>query len=280
MRQHRPCRSLNKPAGAPEHPPPRPKGIRRSHRLRPHEPEQSEFDLRALRIAHGGQVGCLPRDPLPGPQQRTVDRDRRCAEHRRHLAGRQIRDVPQNQRRPLPRRQMLQRRDESQPDAFPSPGHLRRIDLQRTHPSRLRSGGPRGQVPVQLRLAQAGGQHPPRPLLDEAQADVRGDVIQPGPYRGSALEPVKPPPRPQERLLHGVLRVRRRTEHPVDPYGSARLPEITGLPANSEPVRTLRTVGTGWPAQPRTSTPGTGGAASGGSQPYGESGRPRCFPAR
>ena len=47
------------------------------------------------------------------------------------------------------------------------------------------------------------------------EADVRCDAIQPGPQRGAALERVVGLPRPDHRLLHGVLGLEPRAEHAV-----------------------------------------------------------------
>src|SRR5262249_6638644 len=55
------------------------------------------------------------------------------------------------------------------------------------------------------------------PLLaaQHVEADVRCDAIEPGPEGGAAFEAVEPAPRAHHRLLHGVLGVEGRAEHPV-----------------------------------------------------------------
>ena len=62
-----------------------------------------------------------------GPPQPAVDRGGRGAQQIRCLGGREFQHVPQDQYRALPGRQMLQRRDESQPDIRPRHGCRGRI---------------------------------------------------------------------------------------------------------------------------------------------------------
>ncbi len=59
------------------------------------------------------------------------------------------------------------------------------------------------------------GQHARRPPLDELQARVGGDRVEPGAQRAAALESGQPPPGAQKGLLERILGVRHRTEHPV-----------------------------------------------------------------
>ena len=54
-----------------------------------------------------------------------------------------------------------------------------------------------------------------RALLERVEARVRGDPVQPGAERGAALERLAPAPGAQERLLHQVLGLFERAEHPV-----------------------------------------------------------------
>jgi hypothetical protein len=51
--------------------------------------------------------------------------------------------------------------------------------------------------------------------LDEVQAGVRGDRVEPRADRAAALEALEPAPRAQGDLLHRVLGVVDRAEHPV-----------------------------------------------------------------
>ena len=56
---------------------------------------------------------------------------------------------------------------------------------------------------------------PPGAAPDHVQADVRGDLVQPGPEQRAAIEAVAGAPGPKERLLHGILGLVERGEHPV-----------------------------------------------------------------
>ena len=67
--------------------------------------------------------------------QRAVGRRNRCVEQFRGLDRAQSQDVPQNEHRSLPRRQMLQRGDERQPDALARHRHLRGVAARREHPT-------------------------------------------------------------------------------------------------------------------------------------------------
>ena len=58
-------------------------------------------------------------------------------------------------------------------------------------------------------------QHPLRPPLDQPQAAVRRDPVQPAAQRAAALEAGEPAPAAQQRLLERVLGVVQRAEHPV-----------------------------------------------------------------
>jgi hypothetical protein len=65
------------------------------------------------------------------------------------------------------------------------------------------------------RRAQPRRERPTRARFQRRQARHRGDLVQPPPYRGPALEPVQRAPRSQVGLLHQVLGVVDRAEHPV-----------------------------------------------------------------
>ena len=119
---------------------------------------------------------------------------------------------------------MLQRGDERQLDALASligrrgpgkavlePEQLVRIWLE---PHRLddrfagRDVGIAGRSVIDWQHALGS---PP----DRVQANVRGDRVQPGAQRASALEAGDAPPCAQQHLLHGVLRVVHRAQHAV-----------------------------------------------------------------
>src|SRR5262245_53463372 len=65
------------------------------------------------------------------------------------------------------------------------------------------------------RWAVVDWQHSSPPPLDDAQADVGGDRVQPRAYRAPTLELVEPAPCSQKGLLNGVLDIVNRTEHLV-----------------------------------------------------------------
>jgi hypothetical protein len=55
----------------------------------------------------------------------------------------------------------------------------------------------------------------PGPALGDIQRRVRGDLVEPGSQRTAALEARESPPRPQQRVLQGILSVLNRPEDPV-----------------------------------------------------------------
>ena len=79
----------------------------------------------------------------------------------------------------------------------------------------------RGTVPARRSRRTPAGRAPaprsrlPGPAAQLVQAGVGGDGVQPGPRRRPPLEAVPPPPRPQHRLLHQVLGLVERAQHPV-----------------------------------------------------------------
>jgi hypothetical protein len=131
----------------------------------------------------------------------------RCDGEPECVGGRRRRpaeDVAQDEHRPLPRRQVLDGDDERQLDRLPRHGRFL------------------GQHPVGVRLQVqqfgAGVRQPGRDgraLVQEVEAGVRRDPVQPRPQRGVALERLPLVPRPQERLLRHVLCVLVVREHPV-----------------------------------------------------------------
>ena len=68
-----------------------------------------------------------------------------------------------------------------------------------------------------MRRGRSQVHRPETPLLapQHVEAHVGGDPVQPGAYRGSALEAVVRPPGLEERRLHGVLGLERRTQHAI-----------------------------------------------------------------
>ena len=184
----------------------------------------------------GEQLAIGPRGLARGLGGAYVDRFERRprplerAVHGRHARVEQLSDLvrlpakhlAEDQHGTLARREVLQRRDEREADRLVSDGDLRRIAGSRADervghgldPRDLRQG-----VQVRLdRLLRRAEVHRPRTALPAAQhveADVRGDAVEPRAKRGSTLEAVEAAPRPDERLLNGVLHLERRPEHAV-----------------------------------------------------------------
>jgi hypothetical protein len=126
------------------------------------------------------------------------------------LRRRPAEDVAQDEHRPLPRRQVLDSDDERQLDRLPR--HHRFLRVLGEHPVGVR---------LQVGHLGVGVRQPGRygcavvALLQEVQAGVRRDPVQPGPQRGVALERLPLVPRSQERLLRHVLGILVVREHPV-----------------------------------------------------------------
>jgi hypothetical protein len=174
--------------------------------------------VRFGRVILGGQ---RPGQLGPGPPQPAVDRGRRGSQQFGHLGRGPAQSVPQDQHRPLPGRQVLLRRDQRQPDPGPrrdGTGRIGPVSGQqrvgyRLQPRHLRRR--QGNFQVCGRPAETGRQRPPPAPLQRGQARVRGDPVQPRPHRGPPLEAAERPPRPQVRLLHQVLGLVGRAQHPV-----------------------------------------------------------------
>ena len=127
-------------------------------------------------------------------------------------------------------------------------GQLRRVAAGRAAPAASGigsiqvasgSGGAERRVCGRRRAAEV---HRPGPALravEHVEADVGGDAVQPRAQRGAALEPVEAPPGPHHRLLHGVLGLERRAEHPVavaGELGAVRLQAVRQLALRRRPV--------------------------------------------
>jgi hypothetical protein len=82
------------------------------------------------------------------------------------------------------------------------------------HPDRLDERHARPVVGIGRR-AVVDREHALGPALDQVEAGVRGDRVEPGAKRASALEASQPAPGTQHRLLERVLGVVDRAEHPV-----------------------------------------------------------------
>ena len=130
---------------------------------------------------------------------------------RRRLGRRPAEHVADDQRRALSRRQDLQGGEERELD---------RLALDDDRVRLLVARRDLVQQPVRVRLQPrhlgegVQHRHPPGPAPDHVEADVRRDPVQPRTERAPPRT-VAAAPRPQERLLHGVLRLVERGEHPV-----------------------------------------------------------------
>ena len=165
------------------------------------------------------QVARLER--RPGALEGAVHRRDGRVEKLRDLGGLPAQHLAEDQDGALTRREVLERGDEREPHGLARLGHCRRIAVRhdervgrRLDPRHLREG-------VQVRLDGLAGRpevHRARPALpagEHVEADVRGDAVEPGAQRGATFEPVVAAPGPDEGVLHGVLRLERRAEHPV-----------------------------------------------------------------
>ena len=145
------------------------------------------------------------------------------------LGRRPPQHLAQDQHGALAGREQLQRGDEGQADGLPQQdvglrvvGGGQHLDVR----DRL-DEGLLGQCRAEPVGRHAGGAEVDGPLpalapLDGVEADVGGDAIQPGPHRGATLVPLGRPPRPQQRLLHGVLGLVHRAQHPIAVTGQLR----------------------------------------------------------
>ncbi len=120
-------------------------------------------------------------------------------------------DVAQDQHGTLAWRQVLHGHDEGQLDRLPGDNGLVRVvvgELTAREGLQVEHLRPRFSV-------VRGQRNSVTALVQEVQARVGGDAIQPGAQRGPTLERLPAGPRPQERLLSHVLGVVVRRQHAV-----------------------------------------------------------------
>ena len=154
--------------------------------------------------------------------QRTVHGGGRGTEQFGHLRGWPLQDFSEDQDGALLRRQVLQRGDEGEPDTVPrdsNRGRIRRLAgdhgvRDRLQPRHLRLLGQVG-LRIGARGTEPAGQRAAVAALQRGQAGAGGDPVEPGPKRRALLEPVIGPPGAQVGLLHEILGVVYRAEHPV-----------------------------------------------------------------
>ena len=185
----------------------------------------------------------------PRSLQRAVGRGDAGVEDRRRLGRRLPEHVAQDQRRPLPRRQDLHRGQERQLDRLP--GDDRGVRLLVGRPRSRRADG-RG-------TAAATG---PRRTSASPAPVVFGCGSCPGRRwwrRGTATPAASSPssvlavtPRPQERLLDGVLRLVERRQHPVavDVELAPVTPKQSPRTRCCPPGRPIRVIGSDRRARP------------------------------
>ncbi len=147
----------------------------------------------------------------PGSLQGAVGRGDAGAERRGGLARRPAEDVAGDQRGALPRRQDLERGQERQRDGLPRDGH--RLGLLVARRGLVEQPVGVGLQPRHLGMRVRRG--PPGAAPEHVQADVGGDPVQPGAELRPAVEAGPAAPGLQERLLHRVLGLVERGQHPV-----------------------------------------------------------------
>ena len=159
----------------------------------------------------------------PGALKCAVDPRGGRVEHGGDVRGGPRQHVAEDQHGPLPSGQILQRRDEREPDASPRGDDARRVVAvtaqqgvrHRLQPCDVRGCGGHVHPMVVGRRAETGRQRPPGSVLQRAQAGPRRDRVEPAAQRRAALEPLVAAPRPHVRLLHGVFGVVQRAQHAV-----------------------------------------------------------------
>ena len=176
-------------------------------------------DLPQPTVAERAQRGLLAAlwEPLgdrpAGAEERAVDRRDRGLERLGGLLRREPEHVTRDQRRPLPRGKVLERRNERQLECLaPLVARLGRgvAVLDPRVGIRL---DPQRRLPLLGLVVDR--QDPLRASGDRVEADVGGDPVQPRAQRAASAEPGQASPRAQERVLERVVGVVQRAEHAV-----------------------------------------------------------------
>ena len=172
-----------------------------------------------IRLIHSGA----------GPAKSAIDGVGTGPEEFGDFFGFPAQNVAQYEHCPLARLQVLHGGDKRQPDRLPLHDGVGGISVDRRdqavrnglHPGCFRPGRAQCQLMGCVPSLPAGGggnrcrQRPPVSALQHVQANVGGDPVEPGTQAGSVVETGQPTPGPDERLLHRVLGVVRRGQHPV-----------------------------------------------------------------
>ena len=138
-----------------------------------------------------------------------------------HFGGGPAEHIGQQQRRPLARRQVLQRRDEREPDALAQCRALGRIGVLRQGArirDRLEPVRARAIVERVVHRADRAFFHrtrAARAVVQRVQAHVGRDPVQPRAQRRALVEAFEAAPGADHGLLHRVVRVGGRTQHAV-----------------------------------------------------------------
>ena len=181
------------------------------------------------RLSGYGNVGHVTaRERAPRALQSAVDRCDRRFQAFGDLGGGPADDLGQEQHRPLLRREMLQRRHESETDGLPEHGELRRIGAGRERTDighRLEPMGARQRL--QRVVGRAGGARldraaSPRAVGKHVEADVGSNPVEPRAQRGAPVESLEAAPCTDHGLLHGVVRIDGRAHHPIAVAGQGR----------------------------------------------------------
>jgi hypothetical protein len=133
-----------------------------------------------------------------------------------------VQHLAQDQHGALTRRQLLERGNEREPNRLAGNGDVGGVSAGR-HDTVVRHGldprlarqwiaerGVRAACRPEVHRSR-----PPLRAVVHVEADVRRDAIEPRAKCRPALEAIHSAPRTNERLLHGVFRLERRSEHAV-----------------------------------------------------------------
>ncbi len=166
---------------------------------------------------------------------RAVHRGDARVEQLGHLGRLPLQHVTEHQHGPLPSGQVLQRGDERQADRLTRLHDLGGIACgqdpvvgDRQDPGGLRKRLAEVLDRRRLRRPQVHRAGPPFLARQHVEADVRRDPVEPRAEARATFEALEAFPRPEQGLLHGVLGVEGRAEHPVAVRG--QLPPMLGEP--------------------------------------------------
>ena len=137
------------------------------------------------------------------PLEAAVHRRRGRLERLGHLRGRPVEDVAQDKDRPLARRQELNCGKKCEPNSLPPNQSVRWIAVV---PDVGEPGLWIGIGPAEL-VAIVGHRGSASSSIEEIEAGVRRDPVEPGSEPGWSIQPIEAPPRRDERFLGHVLGV-------------------------------------------------------------------------